>query len=226
MTFVVSIGGSIVVPNGEIDADFLSGLKKLIFARAKHGDKFVIVVGGGGTCRTYQRAAKAVTKVTNEDLDWLGIHATRLNGHLMRTIFRQVAHAEMFNDPRRVPKRFREAVVVAAGWKPGWSTDYVATSVAKRLGTKVVINLSNIDYLYTKDPRKYKDATPICEIGWKAFRKMVGSTWDPGMNVPFDPVASKLAQGSGINVILANGKNLKNLEKILAGKSFIGTVIG
>ncbi|OGL94865.1 hypothetical protein A2348_05250 [Candidatus Uhrbacteria bacterium RIFOXYB12_FULL_58_10] len=225
-TLVISVGGSIVVPNGEIATDFLKAFKKTLVSHAKKGWKFVIVVGGGGTARSYQSAAKDVGPVTRDDLDWLGIHSTRLNGHLMRTVFRDVAHPVMYKDPTRVPKRFKERVLVAAGWKPGWSTDYVATRIAKRLGAGMVLNLSNVDYLYTADPRKDKTATPICEIGWKDFRKMVGDTWDPGMNVPFDPVASRLAHNAGIQAVLLNGTNLENLSNVLDGKSFVGTVIG
>lgn len=225
-TLVISVGGSIVVPGGEIATDFLKAFRKTLASHAKEGWKFVIVVGGGGTARTYQNAAKAVGNVTRDDLDWLGIHSTRLNGHLMRTVFRDIAHPVMYKDPTRVPHRFKEHVLVAAGWKPGWSTDYVATRIAKRLGAKLVLNLSNIDYLYTADPRKDKNATPICEIGWKDFRKMVGNTWDPGMNAPFDPIASRLAHNAGIQAVLLNGNNLDNVSNLLDGKSFIGTVIG
>lgn len=225
-TVVISVGGSIVVPNGEINVEFLKEFKKSLVAHAKKGWKFVIVVGGGGTARSYQGAAKAVGDVASDDLDWLGIHSTRLNGHLMRTVFRDIAHPVMYKDPTRVPHRFKEHVLVAAGWKPGWSTDYVATRIAKRLGAKIVLNLSNIDYLYTADPRKDKNATPICEITWKDFRKMVGNKWDPGMNAPFDPIASRLAHNAGIQAILLNGLNLANLSNVLDGKSFIGTVIG
>ncbi len=225
-TLVISVGGSLVVPNGEIDTEFLKGFKKTLASHIDNGWKFVIVVGGGGTARSYQRAAKAVTHVTSDDLDWIGIHSTRLNGHLIRTIFRDIAHPVMYKDPTRVPSRFKEKVLVAAGWKPGWSTDYVATRIAKRLGAKMVLNLSNIDYLCDKDPNKHKDAKPICEISWKDFRKMVGNTWDPGMNVPFDPVASRLAHNSGIQAVLLNGKNLQNIGKLLDGESFIGTVVG
>lgn len=224
-TIVLSVGGSLVVPNGIIDTKFLSGLKKLIESQVKRGWHFVIVVGGGGTARHYQQAAKKVGKLSAEDLDWLGIHSTRLNGHLMRTIFRQIAHLEMFNDPRKVPKTWQGKVLVAAGWRPGWSTDYVATMIAKRLGAKLVVNLSNIDYLYTADPKKDKNAKPIVEIDWPAFRKMVGNKWDPGMNAPFDPVASKLAHESKMSVILANGNKLGNLESLLKGDGYKGTVI-
>lgn len=214
------------MPNGEIDTAFLKQFKQTIEKHIKRGWRFVIVVGGGGTCRHYQNAARQVGVVLPDDLDWLGIHSTRLNGHLMRTVFRNVAHPVMFKDPTRVPKAWKGSVLVGAGWKPGWSTDYVAVRLAKRLGAKLVVNLSNIDYLFDKDPRQHKDAAPICEISWRQYRKMVGSKWDPGMNVPFDPVASRLADHAGIQVVIGNGKNSENLDRILSGKSFAGTLIG
>lgn len=225
-TLVISVGGSLVVPKDGIDYEFLKKFKQLILKHIKRGWRFVIVVGGGGTARDYQSAARKIGKLTRDDLDWLGIHSTRLNGHLMRTIFRDVAHSVMLKDPSRPLSKWNKPVLVAGGWKPGWSTDYVATRIAKRLKAKVVVNLSNIDYLYDKDPNKFKDAEPICDITWKEFRRMVGNKWDPGMNAPFDPVASKLAHNSGIDVAILNGKNIKNLDALLSGQRFNGTVIG
>lgn len=224
-TLVISVGGSLVVPKGGIDIDFLKQFKKIIQKHTKKGWKFIIVVGGGKTCRDYQDAAREVGKLTRDDLDWLGIHASRLNGHLVRTIFREMAHPVMIKNPTRAPKKWKNSVLVAAGWKPGWSTDYVATRLAKRLGAKEVVNLSNIDYVYDKDPNKYKDVQKISEMSWKEFRKLVGNEWDPGMNVPFDPVASRLAHHAGIHVAILNGKNIENLDKLLKGQRFVGTVI-
>ena len=224
-TLVISVGGSLVVPNGGVDYEFLKDFKMLLLRHIKNGWKFVIVVGGGGTARMYQESARKVGKLTRDDLDWLGIHATRLNGHLMRTVFRDVAHPIMIKDPTGPLNRWTKPVLVAAGWKPGWSTDYVATRLAKRLKSPVVVNLSNIDYVYDKDPQKHTDAEPICDITWKEFRKMVGNQWDPGMNAPFDPVASRLAHHSGIKVAILNGKNMKNLDGLLKGERFVGTVI-
>lgn len=224
-TLVISVGGSLIVPNGGIDTDFLKSFKKLIVSHTKKDWRFMIVVGGGGTARQYQFAARSIGKLTPDDIDWLGIHSTRLNGHLMRTIFRDVAHPVMIKDPTRPLSKWTESVLIAAGWKPGWSTDYVATRLAKRFRAKVVVNLSNIDFVYDKDPRKHKNAKPICEISWKDFRKIVGDKWDPGMNAPFDPIASRLAHHSGISVVILNGKNIKNLDKFLSGREFVGSVI-
>lgn len=224
-TLVISVGGSLIVPNGSIDTTFLKAFKALIQKQVKRGWRFVIVVGGGGTARHYQQSARAIGKLERDDIDWLGIHSTRLNGHLMRTVLREVAHPIMMKDPTSPLKKWQNPVLTAAGWKPGWSTDYVAARFAKRLGAKIVVNLSNIDYLYDKDPNRHKDATAICDITWKEYRAMVGNEWDPGMNVPFDPVASRLAHQSGMTVALLNGKNIKNLDALLSKKTFVGTVI-
>ncbi len=213
------------MPPSGIDVSFLKSFKQLIEQHVRRGTRFVVVVGGGGTARHYQAAARKVGKLTRDDIDWLGIHSTRLNGHLLRTILRDVAHPVMIKDPTRPLTRWKEPVLVVAGWKPGWSTDYVATRMARRVKALVVVNLSNIDYLYTEDPKKNRRAKMICEISWQEFRKMVGDKWDPGMNVPFDPIASRLAHQSKISVVIANGKNFKNLDAILSGQSFKGTVI-
>jgi len=222
-TIVISLGGSIIVPK-EIDVDFLKRFKAFIEAHVKQGYRFVIVSGGGSTCRMYQKAASAVELMDKEDLDWLGIHATRLNGHLLRTIFRKIANPVVLNHPDR-PLKFTEPVLIAAGWKPGFSTDYDTVLLAKRFKAKTVINLSDTDYVYTKDPRHNTDATPIKELSWKEFRKIVGDRWVPGMNVPFDPLASGLAEKLGLRVAMLKGTNLENLEAFLAGGKFKGTLI-
>ena len=90
---------------------------------------------------------------------------------------------------------------------------------------KKIINLSNIDFVYDKDPAKFKDAKKIRQISWKDFRQIVGSRWNPGTNAPFDPIASKFAEENKMEVIIANGKNMDNLKNILEGKEFLGTVI-
>ncbi|MDD5218472.1 MAG: UMP kinase [Candidatus Omnitrophica bacterium] len=221
---VISLGGSILVPNGGIDVDFLKDFSKLIRARIKLGERFIIIVGGGSTARHYQQAARAVGKLANEDVDWLGIHATRLNAHLLRSVFREEAlHRVVKNPTRHV--NWNKPVLIGAGWKPGWSTDYVAVRLAHKYGAQRVINLSNIAVAYDKDPSKHADAKPIYKTDWKFFRKLVGNKWTPGMNVPFDPIAAKLSDKWQMEVIIASGTDLANLKKILEGKKFVGTVI-
>src|SRR3990167_1025417 len=156
-TIVISVGGSLIAPNGGIDVDFLKKFKLFISKQVKeHNRRFLLVIGGGKASRAYRDAAKNVIgSITSEDLDWIGIHTTRLNAHLFRTIFTDIAHPIIIEN----------------------------------------------------------------------YEKLVGKEWKPGINAPFDPVASQLAKKIGTMVIVANGKNLSNLNRILDGESFKGTVI-
>ncbi len=219
----ISLGGSLIVPE-EIDISWIKEFKNFIEKYIKKGYRFILISGGGKTARKYQNAAKEIAGLTGDDLDWLGIHATRINAHLIRTIFRRLSHPEIIKNPNENID-FKEKILVAAGWKPGFSTDFDAVLLAKNFNVKKIINLSNIDYVYNKDPRKFKDAKIIKDISWIDFRKIVGSKWDPGLNAPFDPIASKEAEKLGLEVAIMNGKNIKNIEDYLENKEFIGTLI-
>lgn len=224
-TIVMSVGGSLIVP-GEIDTSFLTSLKNFVDRETASGRRFIIIAGGGRTARNYQEAAGAVTSLKNEDLDWMGIHATRLNGHLLRTIFRDTAHRVMLTNPddiQDVPSN--EKVVIASGYRPGASTDLRAVQIAKLVGATKVINLSNIDYVYTADPRKNEDAIKIENITWDDFRALIPKEWDPGLSSPFDPVAAKEAAENSIGVAIINGDKLSEVGKYLNEESFIGTSI-
>ena len=90
---IISLGGSLIAPPEGIDAAFLKKFKAMIARRVAKGDRFVLICGGGATARRYQAAARAVGQLSREDVDWIGIHATRLNAHLLRTVFKKLAHA-------------------------------------------------------------------------------------------------------------------------------------
>ena len=220
---ILSLGGSIIIPD-EVDVRFLKRFRKLVLKHVKKGKKFVIITGGGMVCRKYQRAAGKIAKLTKDDVDWLGIHATRFNAHLLRTIFRDYAHPRVIKNPSE-KILFKEKVLIGAGYRPGCSTDYDAVLMAKNLKAAKLVNLSNIDYVCDSDPKYNKKAKPLKEMSWKDFRKIVGSTWDPGANHPFDPIAAKEAQRLGLEVAIMNGKKIRNLDNYLSGKGFKGTVI-
>jgi uridylate kinase len=221
----MSVGGSLIVPD-QIDTTFLSLLKQFIDTKTATGRRFIIIAGGGRTARRYQEAAATVTSLTADDLDWMGIHATRLNGHLLRTIFRDSAHPVMITNPDDIlDVPMSVPVIIASGYRPGCSTDLRAIQIAERVGATKVINLSNIDYVYTADPRTNPDAQKIETITWADFRKIIPEEWDPGLSSPFDPIAAKEAEVKGIEVAIINGTRPAALADYLDGKPFIGTLI-
>lgn len=223
---VISLGGSLIYPNGGPNIEFLTKFNQLIRGHLKKGASFIIIAGGGKISRNYQQAAKQVIgKLPDEDSDWLGTHVTRMNAQLLRTIFTDVCHPKVIQHYDVKEPQVNKPILIAAGWKPGWSTDYCSVLLAKDYGATSVINLSNIDVVYDKDPKVYPNAKPIKRIGWDDFEKIVGDKWSPGANLPFDPVATKLAKGLNLTVFILKGNDIDNLERLLANKPFKGTII-
>lgn len=227
---VLALGGSIIHPK-KIDTIFLKKLQKFILKQISAGRKFIIVTGGGSIAREYQNAASLVTKLSNDDKDWLGIHATRFNAHLLRTIFFRQADPVVIDERPALPagrfkiKKLKYKITIASGWKPGWSTDYIAIRLAKDFNINEVIIAGNIAHVYDKDPKKYKNSKIIKNISWTDYRKLIPAHWVPGYHAPVDPIGAKLAHQQKMKTIIVNGKDLKNLDNLLAGKDFIGTII-
>ena len=223
-TIIISLGGSLIVPDS-IDVEFLKNFKKLILFHVALGKKFVIITGGGKTCRKYNDAFREISKPSLEDLDWLGIYSTRFNAEFVRMIFDEYANKEIILNPSS-PVYFTKSIIIGAGWQPGSSTDLDAVLIAKTVGAKKIINLSNIDYVYDKDPKKNPDAKKIEKISWTDYRKLIPEEWNySGLNSPFDPTASKMAETEGMQVMIMNGKPIDNLAKYLNGENFLGTII-
>jgi uridylate kinase len=221
---VVSVGGSLIVPD-QIDTEFLTTFRALVMKKVSEGMQFYIIAGGGKLARRYQDAARVVTgELVDEQADWLGIHATRLNARLLQVLFNEYTSDRIIKNPTRKAST-RYPIVIGSGWKPGNSTDYCSVLAAKKVGAKKLVNLSNIDYVYTADPRTNPDATKIEKTSWKEFRELLPKEWSPGLSSPFDPVAAKEAEALKLEVAVINGAKLDEFEKYLNNQSFEGTII-
>lgn len=220
---IISLGGSLIVPDG-VDTNFIKSFTETIKSFTEKGFKFVIITGGGKVAREYIDASKMITTPMNDDLDWIGIASTRLNAELLRVSFGGLAHDKIIMDPDAVPQTDKP-ILLGAGWKPGNSSDLAAIHCAQSVGAKVVMNLSNIDYAYDKDPNKYEDAKKIEQSSWADFRAILPKEWEPGLSSPFDPIAAEKAESLGLEVVIMNGKDLVNLDHYLNGEPFKGSVI-
>ena len=223
-TVVFSLGGSLIAPDG-IDRAFLAGFRRVVLRYVRGGNRAIIICGGGNTAREYVNAVRQLNpKATSTELDWLGIEATKLNAWLVRDVFGPAAeHQLLYNPTKKI--RTRKKIIIGSGWKPGCSSDKDAVLAAETFGVDTVVNLSNIDYVYDRDPKRFKNAKPLPALSWQKFQKLVGDIWRPGAHVPFDPVASRLAKSRGIRLVIMRGSNLANLKTFLTGKKFRGTVV-
>jgi len=219
--FIISLGGSLVAPDG-IDINFLKSFRNLIL-RYIQGKRFIICVGGGKTARNYQ-IAMAELGLKPREVDWMGIEATRLNAYLIKNLFGNFSYSKIIKNPTKKIE-LKKDILVAAGWKPGWSTDFDSVSLAKNFGKREIINLTNVDYIYDKNPKKFPNVKPLKKISWSKLIKIVGEKWKPGLSVPFDPIAAKFAKKFKMKVIFINGKKIERLENFLNKKSFLGTIV-
>lgn len=222
--YVISLGGSVLVPD-RVNIKLLKEFCFLIAREVKKGSKFVIIVGGGGLCREYQKAIKQAVSASEQERDWLGIAVTHLNAQLLRSCLAGMADPNILTVPSKTGKFGKYSIIVGGGWKPGWSTDFVAVRAAVDFKINKVINLGKPHYVFTADPSKYKSAKPISKLTWAQYFKIIPSKWTPGLSTPFDPIASRLAKKHNKEVIVADGKNLKNFQNILLAKKFKGTTI-
>ena len=228
------MGGSIVFPHkftdGGLNVPFLTDFRKFILEQTSQGKRFVLVVGGGKAARLYQHVAKKIADPGQEALDWLGIRATRLNAQLILDILKEVAHPFIIHyepsaNEAKILSNCEHKVVVAAGWGPGWSTDYVAVRCSEIFGQNETIIDGDTAFVYDKDPNKFSDANPITDITWKEYNKLIPEVWTPGMSAPVDPVAARYAQKHKIRIKTAQGTDLENFLNVIDGKPFEGTVI-
>jgi uridylate kinase len=209
-TVIISVGGSKIYPQDR-DAAFVASLKDTLL---RYDNRYILICGGGALARKYQAEANTID---SDELDWLGIKATRENAEFVRSYFDA---PDVITDPTIELPDAR--VLVAGGWKPGFSTDNVAVTLAKNIGANEIINLTNVDHVYDADPKTNPSAKPLDTITWSQYKKIINDPeWVPGANYPFDPVASRNADGLKVYII----SKLSELEKVLQGQRFSGTLI-
>lgn len=224
LDYVLDLGGSVVNP-GTLNEAFLSLFQKFISDYVARGKSFGIVVGGGYIARTYQDFLRQQGNISDDDLDWIGIKATKINAEFVRIILARWAYPRVLESPEESIEGGEAGVLVFSGWKPGWSTDYVAVLVAKRFSCRAIISMSNTKGVYAVEDDVVQDGQLLPRLSWDEYEKMAGSQWVPGMKVPFDPVATKEAKAQGLCVVALLGEDLENIRNYLEGKECIGTII-
>lgn len=223
---IIALGGSVVAPDG-IDISFLEKFRLFLKNFVRRQFRFIIVIGGGGLAREYQRNAAHLAPETSAiELDTIGMRATQLNAELVRVALGNgsTVHPRIISSPERL-LYVTEPVAIAAGWMPGYSTDTVAVRVAEEIGAKRVIIAGKPPYVYDRDFMKDAHAKPFRHLMWKEYRKLIGGRWQPGMSAPVDPVAAQRAERMGLEVLVVRGTNLENLARVLRGERFRGTII-
>ncbi len=192
MKVVLSIGGSMIVPDGKPDIGFLKQMAKLI-NESKH--EFGILCGGGSVARECANAARAVGAGEYE-ADNIAIMSTKQNAYLLMIALL----GEGIDVERKVFDSFNEAkrserkVVVMGGTIPGITTDADAVLLGEAIGAKRLVNISNVDAIYDSDPKKNLKARKFSKITYEQLIALAVSSDKrmAGTNFVFDMLACKL----------------------------------
>lgn len=105
--------------------------------------------------------------------------------------------------------------------------DTLSANVAELVGADLLILLSDIDGLYTDDPRKNADARFISYVesideNLEAMAKGAATAFGTG-GMATKISAARIAVGAGADMVIANGDDVNNIGKILRGEE-IGTL--
>ncbi len=153
-----------------IDAGTLASIATDIAEVARSGARAAIVIGGGNIFRGMAGTAHGIDRVK---ADFMGMLATVMNGlALQQALLRAGQHASLYSGlpVPTVCKTFsrdeaaaeldRGAVVVLAGGtgNPFFTTDTTAALRAAELGCDAVLKATQVDGIYSKDPKANPDA--------------------------------------------------------------------
>lgn len=190
--------------------------------------EIAIVVGAGNLFRGRETAGTSVDKAAADYIGMLGtvMNALALQEEIERVggITRVMSEVDVQSvcEPfvRRKAIRHLEKgrIVILAGGtgSPFFTTDSAAALKAAELSCNVLLKGSNVDGVYTSDPKKNKDAKLYKKLSYQA-------ALEQGLTV-MDNTAFALCQREKIPVIVFNLNSLDNIEKIVYGET-IGTLV-
>ncbi len=226
---VLSLGGSLIIPE-EIDTKFLKKFKKIILKNSKKY-KFVVVCGGGNTARKYIQGLEK-EEISNKKIfqGLLGISSTRINAKFLTYFIGKndiKTNKEIPHNMVEVKNLLKFNDIVFCGalrYAKKETSDGTSAKLSNFLSTEF-INLTNVDGLYDKNPKKFKNAKFIPKISWKNFNEMANEIkFKPGQHFVLDQTAAKIIMKNKIPTYII-GENLKNLDNFLNNKKFKGTKI-
>lgn len=223
MKIVIKVGGHVFA--SAIDPEGIKAYSKLLRKLRSEGHKIVVVMGGGGEARKYIQAAKELGG-SDFTCDLLGIEVSRLNARLLIASLGEDAYPE----PPRTIEDLRKAVeggkiVVMGGLQPGQSTNAVGILAAEAMGADLFINATDVDGVYTSDPKKDPKAKKLDVVKTDELLVLTSrGKLEAGGYALFDPVAIRIVERSGIPTRIIDGRKPANIERAVRGEA-VGTLV-
>jgi len=215
--------GGFLFPS-KLNATKIQQYVKTLRKMAEQGDRLLVVSGGGENARRYINVARKA-KVDESTCDQIGIEISRLNAYLLISLLGDAAYSALPTTIRDVKKLFQSGkIVVMGGLTPGHSTTAVGAIAAEAIKADRYIIASDVDGIYTDDPKLHRDAKKLEEVTTAQILKMTASKQLWAGSYQLDFVALKVIERSRIPTHFIDGRTVSNLLRVTGGEK-IGTYI-
>ena len=225
MKISLSLGGSLLTgksaePTPVLNPDLFKKYAKILKNIHEEGHEIMVVCGGGQPARYFIELA---TKLGgNRDLqDYLGIKATHINALLLMAALGEIAdQSRIYQSGSDLKYKKEGKILVGGGYKPGTSTDYRAVVFAKKMKADLIINATDVDGIYDKNPKTEPSARKIPELTFKQLEEIIieNTKQLPGDYGLFDLRAVRLASKLNIPVIFIDGEDSQEIINALKGE--------
>ncbi len=225
MRVTFCFGGSILAPD-DPDVGCIREIAQTLRALKSQKHEILVVIGGGGSSRKYIEVAQKL-KASSTHCDIIGIEITRLNARLLIAALGDLAEQEPLTTfAAAIRAMLRGKVPVMGGMMPGQTTDAVAAMLASSSKSELLIFLTDVDGVYTADPKINSRAKKLERMTVDELMKLVtAKKVKPGINVIIDPVCARLIQRRGMRTLVLGKHEIKRLPEILKGAKHSGTTI-
>ena len=221
---VIKLGGHLISTQRGINLNLLKAYASLL-SGLYSGGRWCIIVGGGEEARRYIQAARNLG-LSESLCDSIAVKITRIHARILAALIGEKAYQEI---PESLEEIIEYAslgrIVVAGGLQPAQSTTAVAALAAEALKAEKLIIATDVDGVYTSDPKKDPDAKLLEKVTLSKLEEILSeSPHVAGGYKLIDMLALKILRRSKIRTIVLNGNKPENLEKAIRGEK-IGTLI-
>lgn len=212
-----------------IDPEFTARVAREIVTEQRRGFQIAVTVGGGNIFRGLTAAEHGMERATGDEIGMLAtvMNALALQSALQRRGARVHVHSairmEEVAEPfiRRHALRQlqqRDIVIFAAGTgDPFFTTDMAAVLRALEMNCDVVVKGTNVDGVYTRDPKKHTSVKKLTTI------RLLDAVQDPHITI-VDNSALALCADHGLPVVIFNMTIPGTFRAVLQGKP-VGTTM-
>lgn len=218
-TMVMKLGGSLLFDEKGPKMDYFKRIVPVIKTLQEEND-LILIVGMGKYLKSYVDRFKGM--ITNAQMECVSIDLLHGTADLFSFLLDGVVAREMreMHNLRRCGR-----TVVMDPSMPGYSTDMDAAIAAEYFGADMLVKLTNIDGIYTGNPKKDKNAKRYERIRFEDIAEICSKQeFSPNAYGVLDYVASKIIARSKVKTLVISGSNPDKITENIEKKN--GTIIG